>query len=63
MTNEPYVNNDVNCTNCGSSIRMKSLIKLKDRYCCPNCFCTIKVTKHKEQEKENDVKDGRVKNK
>lgn len=59
MANEVFVNNDVNCINCGSSIRMKSLIKLKDRYCCPNCFCTIKVTKSKKESGTN----GRNKNK
>lgn len=56
MANEVYVNNDVNCANCGSSVRVKSLIKLKDRYCCPNCFCTIKVKNLNNKRKRSDCR-------
>lgn len=52
MKNIPvYFSDNIECTNCKSSIRVQSLIKLKDRYCCPNCFSTLKITKRKESDK------------
>lgn len=40
-------NNDVKCGNCQATVRIQSLIKLKNRYCCPYCFSTVKVKKEK----------------
>lgn len=45
---QPYnTKNEVKCGKCQASIRIKALIKLKDRYCCPLCFSTIKIEKEK----------------
>lgn len=38
---------DVRCENCDTAVRVGLLIKLKDRYCCPYCFHTIKINKKK----------------
>ena len=40
-------NNDIKCDNCQASLKVRSLIKLKNRYCCPFCFSTVKVKKEK----------------
>lgn len=46
--------NEVKCDKCNTVSRIGSLVKLKDRYCCPKCLHTVKVNKPKNK-KENDV--------
>lgn len=49
MRDKPYMNSDVKCESCKASVKVSSLIKLKDRYCCPHCFSTVVLKEHKKR--------------
>ena len=51
MSTIVYYNSDVKCESCKASNKVSSLIKLKDRYCCPKCFNTLKVEVKKQNKK------------
>lgn len=43
--NQSTYNYEIKCKVCHASVRVKSLVKLKDRYCCPNCLSTVNINK------------------
>lgn len=50
---DKIVNSDIECSNCKSSIRIRNLIKLKDRFCCPRCFTTLTINDKKKRDDNN----------